>query len=102
MKVVFFPKKKTLSLGHSLYVPPLKMKIVNLEKSYWCLQFPPKNEGKQVNLRFHGSKVEFVCSFFGGNVSLKKSFGVFLTFINGLSNRKVELELDISTKSWCM
>ena len=35
--------------------------------SFWCLQFPPKNERKQVNLRYHSSKVEFVCSFFGGN-----------------------------------
>ena len=39
------------------------------------LQFPPKNEGKQVDLRFHSSKVEFVCSFFGGDVSLN----IFLT-----------------------
>ena len=48
--------------------------------SFWCLQFPPKNERKQVNLRFHSSKVEFVGSFHGGNVSLKKSFRLFLTF----------------------
>jgi len=40
--------------------------------SFWCLQFPPKNEQKQLDMRFHISKVEFVCSFFGGNVSLKK------------------------------
>ena len=48
--------------------------------SFWCLQFPPKNERKQVNLRFHSSKVEFVRSFFGGNVYLKISFRLFLTF----------------------
>ena len=41
--------------------------------SFWCLQFPPKKR-TQVKLRFHSSKVEFVCLFFGGNVSLKKSF----------------------------
>ena len=35
--------------------------------------FLQKNERKQVDLRFHGSKVEFVCSFFGGNVYLKKN-----------------------------
>ena len=29
-----------------------------------CLQFPTKNELKQVKLRFHCSKVEFVRSFF--------------------------------------
>ena len=28
-----------------------------------CLQFPPKNEQKQVDLRFHSSKVQFVHSF---------------------------------------
>ena len=48
--------------------------------SFWHLQFPPKNERKQVDLRFHSSKVEFVCSFFGGNVGLKKSFRLCLTF----------------------
>ena len=48
--------------------------------SFWCLQFPPKNERKQVDLRFHSSKVEFVRSFFGGNICLKKSFRLFLTF----------------------
>ena len=48
--------------------------------SFWCLQFPPKNERKQVDLRFHSSKVEFICSFFGGNLYLKKSFRFFLTF----------------------
>ena len=47
---------------------------------FWCLQFSPKKEQKQVNLRFHSSKVEFVRSFFGGNVYLKKSFRLFLTF----------------------
>ena len=31
-------------------------------------------------MRFHSSKVEFVCSFFGGNVGLKKSFRLCLTF----------------------
>ena len=48
--------------------------------SFWCLQFPPKNERKQVDLRFHSSKVEFVRSFFGGNVGLKKLFRICLTF----------------------
>ena len=36
------------------------------------LQFPPKIERKEVNLRVHSSKVEFVRSFFGENVDLKK------------------------------
>ena len=49
--------------------------------SFWCLQFLPKNERKQVDLRFHSSKVEFVCSFFWKkNIGLKKSFWLCLTF----------------------
>ena len=28
--------------------------------SFWCLQFPPKNERKQVDLRYHSSEVEFI------------------------------------------
>ena len=47
---------------------------------FWCLQLPPKTNEKQVDLRFHSSRVEFVRSFFGGNVYLKKSFQLFLTF----------------------
>ena len=48
--------------------------------SYWCLQFPPKNERKQVNMRFHSRKVEFIHSYLGGNFGLKKSFRLCLTF----------------------
>ena len=54
---------------------------------FWCLQFPPKNERKQVNLRFHSSKVEFIRSFFGRNVGLKKPFRLCLTtFCRNSSN----------------
>ena len=49
--------------------------------SFWCLQFLPKNERKQVNLRFHSCKVEFIRSFFERNVDLKKSFRPCLTFM---------------------
>ena len=45
-----------------------------------CLQFSPKKQTKKVNLRFYSSKVEFVRLFFGGNVGLKNSFRLFLTF----------------------
>ena len=48
--------------------------------SFWCLQFLLKYERKQVDLRYHSSKDEFVRSFFGKNVGLKKSYGLFLTF----------------------
>ena len=41
-----------------------------------------KKRVKQVDLRCHSSKVEFICSYFGGNVYLKKSFQLFLTFSN--------------------
>ena len=54
--------------------------------SFWCPPFPPKNEQKQVYLRFHSSKVEFIRSFFGGNVYLKKSFRLFLTFSKSKQN----------------
>ena len=47
---------------------------------FWCLQFLQKNEQKQVDLRLHFSKVEFVCLVFWRNVSLKKSFRLCLTF----------------------
>ena len=57
---------------------------------FWFLQFLPKNERKQVDLRYHSSKVEFVCSFFGGNVILKKSFQICLTFRAELFLRLVE------------
>ena len=44
--------------------------------SFWCLQFLPKNERKQVELRYHSSKVEFIRSFFGKI----HRFRVLLTF----------------------
>ena len=47
---------------------------------FWCLQFLPKNEWKQVDLRYHSSKVEFVHSFCGRNFGLKKSLWISLTF----------------------
>ena len=42
-----------------------------------CLHFLPKNERKKSS----SSKIEFVRSFFGKNVGLKKSFRICLTFI---------------------
>ena len=40
---------------------------------FWCL-ISSKKEWKQVDLRSHNSKVEFVHSIFGGNVGLKNNF----------------------------
>ena len=48
--------------------------------TFWCLQFLPKNERKQVDLMYHSSKVEFIRSIFGRIVGLKKSFQLCLTF----------------------
>ena len=48
--------------------------------SFWCPQFLPKNEQKQVNLRFHSNKVDFVRLLLARNIGLKKSFQVCLTF----------------------
>ena len=39
MQLIFFKKERS----------------VNFKMSFWCLQFPPKNEQKQVNLRFHST-----------------------------------------------
>ena len=50
--------------------------------SFWCLQFLPTTERKQVDLRYHSSTVEFIRSFFGRNVGLKKTFRLCLTFRN--------------------
>ena len=47
---------------------------------FWCLRFLPKNEQKQVDLRYHGGKVKFVYSFFGRIIGLKKSSWLCLTF----------------------
>ena len=57
--------------------------------SFWCLQFPPKREQKQVDLRFHSSKLEFLGLLFGEDVGLKKSFLLCLTFSRA---GKVKLE----------
>ena len=53
---------------------------VNFEMVFWCLRFLTKNEWKQVDLRCHSSKIEFVCLFFGRIVGLKKSLRLCLTF----------------------
>ena len=48
---------------------------------FGVFNFFQKTNEKQVDLRHHSSKVEFVRSFFGRNVVLKKSFRLCLTFI---------------------
>ena len=47
-----------------LILVKITLRSVNFEMSFCCLQFLPKNERKQVDLRYHSSKVVFVRSFF--------------------------------------
>ena len=58
---------------------------------FWCLRFPPKNERKQVNFRYHSSKDELFRSFFGGNRRHQNPFRNYLTFrtarISGLKTQ---------------
>ena len=43
---------------------------------FWCLQFSPKNERKQVDLRYHSSKVEFLRSFLEEIEDIKTPFEI--------------------------
>ena len=47
---------------------------------FGVFNFHQKTNEKQVDLSFHSSKVKLFRLFFGGNVYLKKSFRLFLTF----------------------
>ena len=77
--------------------------------SFLCLQFPPKNERKQVS-----SKVEFVRLFFGGIEDTTICFRDYLTFswsnFVGLLNRRyidfflkrISLRIPINRKDFYM
>ena len=68
--------------------------------SLWCLQFPPKNERKQVDLRYHSSKVEFVCSLFGGIEDTIICFRDYLTLsVDGKSQKKIPTN-SYATSNW--
>ena len=54
--------------------------------SYRCLQFLPKNERKQVDMRFHSSKVNSFVRFLGEIEETKKRTGD----ISGLKKRNEE------------
>ena len=58
------------NFGHASRPKPKRSD--NFEISFWCLQFPPKNQRKQVYLKFHSSKVEFLYSFFWRKCRLEK------------------------------
>ena len=52
----------------------LHYRSVNFEMLFGCPQFSPEDERKQVNLRFHSSKVELVRVFLEETSAWKNSF----------------------------
>ena len=69
------------------------VRSVNFEMSFWCLQFPPKIEWKQVDLRFHSSKAEFVHLFFGGNIGLKNCFNFIWPLVRSARHKRCWMSL---------
>ena len=70
---------------------------------FWCLRFSPKNEQKQVDLRYHSSKVEFLHSFFGRNWRRQKPFRNCLTFSKCQNHDdNFAIFLWLSQKSWTL
>ena len=67
------------------------IKVSYFRNVFWCLQFLQKNERKQVDLRYHCSKVEFICSFFTIIHFLKICFRVLLTFSNGQMHERQKM-----------
>ena len=63
---------------------------------FWGRRFPPKNEQKQVDLRYHSSKVEFIRSFFGGNWWPQKT----ISKLTDLYNSYLSIDLWISNTIW--
>ena len=85
-------RSSTEALGWGIWTTPIFSNL-NVGKNYSttkgqliskCLfgvfNFFQKNEQKQADLRFHCNKVEFICSFFGRNIGLEKSFRLCMTF----------------------
>ena len=72
--------------------------------SSWCLQFLPENERKQVYLRYHSSKNEFIRSFFGRIHGLTICFRVLLTFscYIGLTLLVIHSLVTLSTYIFCL
>ena len=63
--------------------------------SFWFHQFPPKNEQKQINLRYRSIKVELVRLFFGRIVGFKKTLQICLTF-NRIENSKTRVITEVT------
>ena len=59
---------------------PFILKVSSFKNVLLVSSISSKNKRKQVHLRFYSRKVEFVCLFFGGNVGLKNSLQLCLTF----------------------
>ena len=63
----------------------IAQRSVNFEMSFWCLQSPPKNERKQVDLSFYSSKVEFIHpAIFWRKRLLEKIISTFSDLYNGI------------------
>ena len=67
--------------------------------SFWCHQFLQENEGKQVDLRFHSSKVELVRSLIGRNDGLKSHFNFFWPLLALQNNQEMSNEIKIKIDS---
>ena len=76
-KLMILPKNEQFTFHVSCFLTKFQTFLkLNFKMSFWYLQFLPKtSENKS-----HSSKVEFVSSIFGRNISLKKSFRLCLTF----------------------
>ena len=64
--IVFFIQAQRKIIKTNIQILTL-LKVSYFQNGFWGRRFPPKNERKQVNLRYHSSEAEFVRSFFGGN-----------------------------------
>ena len=87
-KPQYFLKKESskndicILIRHSpkFYVITSSLNISKFWKEFLVASILPKDEQKQVDLRYHSGKVKFVCSFFGRIISLKKSSWLCLTY----------------------
>ena len=78
-----------------IFILEMRWRSDNFEMVFWCLRFPTKNEQKQVNLRYHSSKVEILRMFFWGNQRHQKPFWNYVTFtIFNISNWNYRLADD--------
>ena len=69
------------NLDEFLNIFLLEVKVSKFRNVFLVSSISSKKEQKQVELRYHSSKDEFIRLYvFGKNISLKKSFRLCLTF----------------------